>query len=352
MAHQVQAARDLKASPLFIDGQTSLGITYMQHKGEARGPITYQVPDPRVRDSVIIPFRRMWMNDEPANFDRVGNIIKRYWPEARPYVDVFKDGMKKAKANYPPACYIGLIGDSNFTISPKDVIDLWLNCRLAHVGGRPGKGRFTRVDFDKNVETYGAEKLEYMYVTAVHQVGPWFISLAQLSERLLENWSKGGIEPSFFFDNITDNGRVPSGSRDSLKRYTPGITIDDSDEEMRLEVLFRRQKYSQISKLIYKLEASKSDTLRFVRISKNAEEMFAHFGIAVESVKTLDEFDRPAYFSTISDGFDMNKLPWRKGMVALLRDKKTLFAQGDALTILTEQLLELNSEISSDELKF
>ena len=109
LAHYVQAVRDLKASPFFTDGQTSLGITSSQRGDGTKGPITYKVPDPRVRDSVIIPFRRMWMTGEPANFDRVGNIIKRYWPQARPYVDHFKDEMKKTKAKYPPARFMGLM---------------------------------------------------------------------------------------------------------------------------------------------------------------------------------------------------------------------------------------------------
>ena len=345
LAHYLQAVRDLKASPLFTDGQTSLGVTSTQQQGSTKGPITYKVPDPRVRDSVAIPFRRMWMKGEPANFDLVGNIIKRHWPQARPHIDNFKAEMKKTRAKYPPARFMGLMGEADSSISPEDVIDLWLNCRLAHVGGKPGKGRFTRADFESNSKIYGDARFEYLFMYAVFRVGLWFISLSQLAEQLLKNWAQDGIEPSVFFDNITAVGTVSTNSEDSLQRHTPGITLDESDAESRLALLCRRKKYSEIAKLIDMLDAPKSDNVHFIRASKNVKELVAQSGVTLKSVDNLNGFDNVLRGSTISDDFtDFSKLPWRKGMIALLRDQ-TLLAEGDALNIIGEQLVKLQNEL-------
>jgi hypothetical protein len=163
--------------------------------------------NPRVRDALVVPFRRMWMTSEPANFDRVANIIKRWWPEAQPYVDDFKSEFKKAKGQFPPAGDMGLMGSPDFSISPEDVLGLWLNCRLAHVGERPGRGRFTRAEYERELNTYGEAQFEYLFMTAVLHIGLLFISLAQLAERLLNRCSEHGRQPSIARDNLTSDGR-------------------------------------------------------------------------------------------------------------------------------------------------
>ena len=70
VAHFIQAAKDLKASPVFTEEQCEISVAY-----DERG-VTYQVPDPRVRDAMVIHFRRIWMPSEPTNFDRICNILK------------------------------------------------------------------------------------------------------------------------------------------------------------------------------------------------------------------------------------------------------------------------------------
>ena len=345
LAHYIQAARDMSDSPFFTEGQTSLGMTSSQRRDGSKSPIAYRVPDPRVRDSVIVPFRRMWMTGEPANFDRVGNIIKRYWPQARPYIDHFKGEMKKTKAEYQPARFTGLMDGEVITISPEDVIDLWLNCRLAHVGGKPAKGRFARADFDSYVNTFGDAKFEYMFMLALHNVGLWFINLTQFAEQLLGQWSKTGIEPTFDFDNITAEGSVNSNSQDTIERHTPGVTIDPSDVSTRLALLCRRKKYSEISKLLEIMETSKTENVDFVRDSNDVEELVAKSGLGFRSVDSFDDISIALRFTTISDDFtDMSKHPWRKGAITVCTGE-IMVAEGDALEILTEQLTELKGAL-------
>ena len=221
LAHFVQAVADLRTSPFFTDGQTTLGVSgvsFSQNADGTKGPMAFRVPDPRVRDSLIVPFRRMWMTGEPANFERVANIIKRYWPQARPYVDHFKDELKKTKAQFPAARFMGLIGRPDLSIPPEDVVDLWLYCRLTHVGGKPGNGRFTRADYEREANAHGEAQFEYMFMTAVYHVGLGFINLVQLAEQLLERWSNEGLQPGFVFDNITSHGKHETETGDSVEQ--------------------------------------------------------------------------------------------------------------------------------------
>jgi len=290
----------------------------------------------------------MWMTGEPANFDRVANIVKRHWPEARPWVAYFKSESKKAKGQFPPARFMGLMGSPDFPISPDDVIDLWLNCRLAHVGGRPGNGRFSRADYERELNTYGEAQFEYMFMTAVHHVGLSFISLVQLVERLLKLCSDEGLQPSFVFDNLTLDGRRRTETGDSLERFTPGVTIDEYDLASRLALMRRQKPYSEISKLIDMLETSMTSCVDLIQRSSDLAAMLEQIGFKTEIVDSLDQLPHPKRFATISDDFtDISRYPWRKGMIALCEDTR-LIMEGDAHPILSEQFTLLKTALTGN----
>ena len=344
VAHFVQAARDLKSSPFFIAEQTTLGVSYSQNASGQRGPMRFQVPDPRVRDATIIPFRRMWMTNEPANFDRVSNIIKRYCPESRGYVDYFKNQFKECKTTFSAARFMGL-GSDGPQISPEDVIDMWLNCRLAHVGAKAGKGRFVRSDFEHAAHRLGDAKFEYLFMNAVYHVGLCFINLLQFTESLLQRWADDGQQPSVIFDDIMSVGTIQCPNGDSLKRSKPGLTIADDDLPTKLSLLRRRRAYSEISKLIAMLPIDNSSAVVLIKRVNGIEGLLSETGFSLETVGSIEETIGFSQWSTISDDFtDLSKHPWRKGAIARFEDS-TIKIEGDAKDILSEQFAELTAEL-------
>lgn len=347
LAHFLQAVNDLRSSPFFTDGQSNLGVSFSQATNGESGPITFRVPDPRVRDALVVSFRRIWMVGEPANFERVANIVKRYWPQARTYVDYFRNDLKNAKAQFPPARFMGLAGRLDISISPDAVIDLWLNCRLAHVGARSGTGRFSRADYERELRAYGEAQFEYMFMIAIYHVGLTFICLVQLVERLLQRCLDSGMQPSFVFDNLNVEGRRRTDSGDLLERFTPGVTIDERDLVRKLELLCLRRQYSEISKVFGLLELSLPSRVELIQRSSNLDLMFVQMGLAVEIVSLLDQEPRSIRFATISDDLtDIGQHPWRKGMFAVC-DNARVVMDGDAHPILSEQFNVLRSALIS-----
>jgi hypothetical protein len=185
-----------------------------------------------------------------------------------------------------------------------------------------------------------------MFMTAVHHIGLWFISLLQLVERLLKRWSDHGLKPSFLIDNITSNGRQRTETGDSLERYTPGVTIHETDLASKLALMCRQKPYSEISKLIAMLQTPMSQCVDLIQRSSDLDAMLDHFGIKTEIVDSVVELPNPKRYSTISDDFaDIRQYPWRKGMITLCNDTR-LIIEGDAHPILSEQFDLLKTAIA------
>ena len=234
VAHFIQAARELKASPIFTEEQSEISVAY-----DGRG-VTYQVPDPRVRDAMVIPFRRIWMPGEPTYFDRICNILKRYAPQWRPYIDFFKDSCRHAREKFDS---LG-VGDPG--MSPEDVINLWLYCRLTHVGATGTKGKFSREDYERELTRLGAAKFEYLFLAACHHIGLWYINVLQVAEGVLSNeLASEGLKPSFVLDDdLAAHGARALNDGVRFERSTPGITIAPDDLPAQLDLLRRRRAFS------------------------------------------------------------------------------------------------------------
>ncbi len=144
VAHFLQIVEDLRSSPFFADGQTGLGIT---HSGA--GAI-YRVPDAIVRDSVIIPFRKLWMENEQDNFLKTLKIVSRHLPERRPILESLRRTFKSQLLEYPP--YTKETVGTCELMTPKGTINLWLNCRIAHSGTRGRAGELTYTDFHNEIK--------------------------------------------------------------------------------------------------------------------------------------------------------------------------------------------------------
>ena len=89
IAHFVEAVRELRKSPFFIEEHRSLSISNWGSKEGPRG----QFPDPQIIRAALVPFRRVWNQNEFCYYIKVANILRRYIPACRDIITLllFKD---------------------------------------------------------------------------------------------------------------------------------------------------------------------------------------------------------------------------------------------------------------------
>ena len=331
VAHFIQAAKDLKASPIFTEEQCEIGVTY-----DERG-VTYRVPDPRVRDAMVIPFRRIWMQREPAYFDRICNILDRCAPQWRPYIDLFKKSCQHARQKFDY-----LVKDDP-GVAPEDVINMWLYCRLTHAGAT---GKFSRSDYERELSRLGQAKFEYLLLVACYNVGLSYINLLQIAEWvLLSKWASEGLKPSFVFDDDL----AAHGTRDCkdgvwLERSTPGMTIAADDLAAQLNLLRRRRAFSGMNRLIGMVSVDINRCLHLLQTSSDVDEFLRLAGFAGDTIDHVSVMDGASNIASVSDDFtDIQQYPWRKGAIA--RFDLTIKMAGQSHQILEEQFVRLKEAL-------
>lgn len=125
VTHFVEATRELRSSPFFIEEYRSLSISMTQ--GDSNEKIKGHFPDPNVLKAVLVPFRRLWMEREPCYYQKVANILKKHVQDYRPFIDsVLWDEDKSMLKRISPL--------SSIRFKLCDVVDVWLNTKYMHVG--------------------------------------------------------------------------------------------------------------------------------------------------------------------------------------------------------------------------
>jgi hypothetical protein len=78
LINYLQAIRDLSATPLYADGQPNpTAHHFLSHKSvEER--TEYCVPDPYVLRAALVPFRKLWLVNEPSRFQNVCNVLSKH----------------------------------------------------------------------------------------------------------------------------------------------------------------------------------------------------------------------------------------------------------------------------------
>ena len=74
-------------------------------------------------ENVVCPFRRVWQQNEPCNFTRVSNILKKHIPFFRVFIDPLAMDKSHDAVNLFPSW-------KNNGLSYQDLIDVWLNTRI------------------------------------------------------------------------------------------------------------------------------------------------------------------------------------------------------------------------------
>jgi len=85
VAYFVEAVRELRSSPFFVEEYRSLSITMTA--GEPKENIQGVFPDRNIVRSTLVPFRRVWQQSEPCYHVKVSNILKRYVPKFRAFLN-------------------------------------------------------------------------------------------------------------------------------------------------------------------------------------------------------------------------------------------------------------------------
>ena len=152
LAAYVDAGSQLSKSEFFGDDDRSVISTHFAQFG----------PASRL-EALLAPFRRMWMNDETANFNRVAKIIEHH--------SVSRERRGIAQQQRQLFNHNKRIGQDKSGLSPADIVDLWLYTQYAHLQTNTAHGRFVRGDFDEWVRKVGQAQLEFEFRNAVRLLG-------------------------------------------------------------------------------------------------------------------------------------------------------------------------------------
>ena len=342
LAHYCTAASELKKSPFFIEEFIQLGLTFQRGPDGIRQLIAADFPDRHVRDAMLIPFRRIWMEDEASNFNKVANTIRHHAPDLRGIVTWAVHEYKKAATAFDWP----LVDDPG--IPPKDIIDLWLNTKLIHTGQSGRKGRFTRTDFDRAAARIGEVQFEYLFLVSVFQVGLCFINLHQFAQERLKGWMSSGQVPSFAFSEDPDStaiGGIP------VTRSTPGVTPDTDSPAARLSRLRRRTAFSGMNQLFSLFPYDDDFLVEQVGPAENVNDLVARLGTTITIVEAIDQLNDAVRFVSFIDDHAtvVTNMRCRRGFIGLFQSGQ-LVGYEDVHPILNDQLQAMKRMLQADSL--
>lgn len=283
VAHFVEAVRELRASPFFIEEYQNLKLSRRQ--GEPPANARGSFPDPNVVNAVLVPFRRLWQENEPCYYRKVANILKKHAQDEAEFIDsfVFSDNTSSIGA--------WLVG-MGCRLTPSQVIKLWLNTKYMHTGRSATKGDYTREDLEQFQREVGSDALEFYFLQSVSEVAISFFNLQKLfCNNFLSECVERGIAPSFDF------AMTSSVVEPNIHRHTPGFTPEENTPERRLWRLRRRRRYRAMAQLLEGVvqhrRESRERMVQALRIWKHAPEPeeFTFAELAQEVTKSAD-FDQ------------------------------------------------------------
>ena len=238
--------------------------------------------------SALISFRRLWMNDEPSNYNRVAKIVDKYRPKTKNfYLQQIDDRLNKDGLMFGPP-----------NMTSKDLLELWINCVFAH-GGQSRNKRLQRKHFDEAVEKHGIGILEWNFRSIVRFAGMGMIKMGfqYIQPFLSEVYGVTGKQESFIrsspfgrsIQEITDENDVLY-RRASTKFYS------DESAENRLQRVLKRDEHHNVSGVIEKISVSNIEKLMALLRSEDLKIFLEEFGgnlvIHSEGTKIMQLLDR------------------------------------------------------------
>lgn len=326
VAHFVEAVRELRTSPFFMEEYRSLSIS--MREGDPKEKIQGKFPDPSILRGMLVPFRRVWHENEPCHYAKVTKILKRYVPESRWFLDSLAfDATRSAVGQLP------LFRDQPLSVS--DVINIWLNTRYHHVGKSSHCGRFTRNDFDRFNHSIGPVLFEFYFLSAIQEAGIAFFNIQQCAESFLRGFAEQGLTPSFNLD--------PGASEDNVQRATPGYTPEQNTPKQRVWRLRRRRHYEGFNYFLGLLDCSDETVADLIRRCDSFDQFAKCHGATLTHTDNFSAIDPEdcTHFGGCIDNYPTvvrNRRP-RKGFVARRRDGTLIWGE-DYVSVLRDQYVE------------
>lgn len=325
IAHFVEAVRELKQSPFFIEEFSSL--TLSMKECATRDQVTAHLPDPNVMRGVLLPFRRVWQLNEPCNFTRVLNYLKKYIPNSRFFLDSFAINKEQDAVNFFPAW-------KNEKLSYQDLIDVWLNTKYLHVGSSKATGKFDRSDFERLEGQIGSVLFEYYFALAVSNFGNYFFHIMPFAEGFLSDLAQRGLVPSF--------SMVSTATEESVRRTTPGFTPEHESPPHRVWCLRRRRIFAAFNDFLRIADYPDQLVAELISECDSFDQFILQIGITLTFQTEFDIPEEPqfsAFCSVIDEhmtAFRNQRL--RRGFIGKIGDLSYLLG-ADAFPIISEQYI-------------
>lgn len=299
--------------------------------GATREEVNAHLPDPSVMRGVLVPFRRVWQQNEPCSFTRVSNIPKKHIPFFRVFIDPLAMDKSQDAVNLFPSW-------KNNKLSYQDLIDVWLNTRFLHVGSSQKTGKFDRSDFEQLERQIGTVLFEYYFVLAVSQFGTYFFNIMPFAESFISDLAQRGLAPSFSMIN--------TASKIGVRRITPGFTPENDTPTHQIWCLRRRRVYAGINDFLQVAGCSDQQVAELIGECDSLDKFVLRSGI---TMSFLREFKIPEgqQFSEFCGVIDEHMTAvrnhrCRRGFIGRIGDT-SLVLGADALTIVSEQYSSFRS---------
>lgn len=332
----IEAVEELRSSPYFQEEYRSLSLSVGQD--EPLKSATAKLPDENIVRSTLIPFRRVWQKEEPSNYHRVANIIKKLVPDECDYVDDFMFKGHDARA-------ARLMEIPESTLSPADTIDIWLNNVYFHGGKKARAGKFTRTDFEREEAAIGPARFKFHFFMTISAASISFANLLPIARHALRLLAQRGVNPSF----------VPRTKTTGVLQFTPGFTPDQNAIAHKIWRLRRRRAYGALNQFMDYAKLKDSKVARLTRAHETFPSFVSAIGLLLR--KLGNEYpDMKQYNLTGIGGFmDDHAVVYRNkacrtGWVAVAKDK-TIYYGGEFEVIVAEQYSSFRVAFLADPFK-
>lgn len=331
VAHFVEAVRELRRSPFFIEEYRNLSISMSE--GDSEEKIKGHFPDPNILCAMLVPFRRLWQQNESCYYLKVANIIKKYIPNFRGFIDSVLPN-KKQSIFLPHS----LLKDKDINLPLSDIIDIWLNTRYMHTGRGSRRGKFNRSDFERFNTEIGPVLFEFCFLAAVQDVGICFFNMQQCAESFLRGFSMQGLSPTFDICMDIEDGNV--------NRTTPGFTPKPDTPAQRVWRLRRRRRYDGLNKFLSLIQYTNSQIACLLNNCEKFDDFAVGANVSLEQTDDLNSLDKDniTHFSGCMDNplATVRDQRLRKGFVVKRRDGKLICSE-DYVPVLRDQYLEFRN---------
>lgn len=272
LASFCEAASELQDEP-FLNKDEPRGYSICGEK------VTFRFGDRFHLKSALVPFRRIWMPNEPSYWIEITKLIRKY--DAHFFLNHHEDSINAIIAN--------CVHPFSLNYSTKDLINLWLNTVFAHGGI---KGSTKRSDFEKMINDFGHGPVECAFREAVWKICIEIININNLCVRplLIESEMNLGLKPSFklnyaFGRASTEFPRLNETiERISSTKYSPVESF-----QQRVQRIMKRQEFSTLFFLLKNPIENNINCIDIFTLNLGLKELFLKLNFKYEEVELITE---------------------------------------------------------------